>query len=444
MDKSFLKTINILYVEDEVEVRELTSSFLRKFVNSITLASNGQEGLDIFKKHFHDENLETIDLIITDINMPKLNGLEMITEINKIDHLIPSIVTTAHNDSSFLKEAMNLRVRGYVSKPLNMHNLIDSILVVSEPKHLRDRLEKLNKELELKVEKKTHELQSILDAQDNLILVINDDGSFEVNQTLLDFYGYETIEFFSEKHTCISELFIAKNNYFVPKVDTVWFEEIMKLEDNKRVVLMTNSNNEEIIFRVNVKSFLFNTQHIVISFTDITDLKNYTYELQYKATHDDLTKLFNRNKLNDEIDKEITRENRYVHGLSLLMLDIDNFKQINDTYGHDLGDIVLKDISKIIQSSIRSTDYAARWGGEEFLVLLPETLVDEAFQIAELIRENVESYKNSVLEKPTTVSIGVSQFLVNEDTSESFIKNVDLAMYEAKQTGKNKVIKYEK
>ena len=111
MDKSFLKTINILYVEDEVEVRELTSSFLRKFVNSITLASNGQEGLDIFKKHFHDENLETIDLIITDINMPKLNGLEMITEINKIDHLIPSIVTTAHNDSSFLKEAMNLRER---------------------------------------------------------------------------------------------------------------------------------------------------------------------------------------------------------------------------------------------------------------------------------------------------------------------------------------------
>ena len=444
MNKSFLKDINILYVEDEDEVRELTSSFLSKFVNTLISASDGQEGLDIFKKHYNDENLETIDLVVTDINMPKLNGLEMLAEISKIDHLIPSIVTTAHDDSSFLKEAINQRVRGYVSKPLNMHSLIDSILVVSEPKYLKDRLEKLNKELELKVEKKTYELKSILDAQDNLILVINDDGSFEVNQTLLDFFCYKTTEDFSLKHNCISELFIPQSNYFILKNDGVWFEEIMKLEDNKRVVLMKNTKNEEIIFRVNIKSFMYNTKHTVISFTDITDLKHYTYELQYKATHDNLTKLLNRHKLNDELEKEITRENRYMHGLSLLMLDIDNFKQVNDTYGHDLGDIVLKDISQIIQSTIRSTDYAARWGGEEFIVLLPETLLNEASQIAELIRKNIENYKNDILNKPTTVSVGVTQFKVNEDTFDTLIKNVDLVMYEAKQTGKNKVVKYEK
>jgi len=444
MDKSFLKSINILYVEDEDEVRELTSSFLGKFVNTMISACNGQEGLDIFKKHYTDESLENIDLVVTDINMPKMNGLEMLGEISKIDHLIPSIVTTAHNDSSFLREAINQRVRGYVSKPLNMHSLIDSILVVSEPKYLKDRLEKLNKELELSVEKKTYELKSILDAQDNLILVINDDGSFEVNQTLLEFLGYKTIEEFSESNTCISKRFIPKNNYFVLKNDAIWFEEIMKLEDSKRVVMMNNTQGEKIIFRVNIKSFMFNTKHVVISFTDITDLKHYTYELQYKATHDNLTKLLNRHKLNDELDKEITRENRYVHGLSLLMLDIDNFKQVNDTYGHDLGDIVLKDISKIIQDTIRATDYAARWGGEEFIVLLPETLLNEASQIAELIRVNIEKYENKTLDKPTTVSIGVSQFKVNEDNVDTFVKGVDLAMYEAKQTGKNKVVKYEK
>ena len=235
--------------------------------------------------------MDNIDLVVTDINMPKMNGLEMLGEISKIDHLIPSIVTTAHNDSSFLKEAINQRVRGYVSKPLNMHSLIDSILVVSEPKYLKDRLEKLNKELELTVEKKTYELKSILDAQDNLILVINDDGSFEVNQTLLEFLGYKTIEEFSESNTCISKRFIPKNNYFVLKNDAIWFEEIMKLEDSKRVVMMNNTQGEKIIFRVNIKSFMFNTKHVVISFTDITDLKHYTYELQYKATHDNLTKL---------------------------------------------------------------------------------------------------------------------------------------------------------
>lgn len=444
MDKSFLKNINILYVEDEDEVRELTASFLGKFVNTMISASNGREGLDLFKKHYNDENLENIDLVVTDINMPKMNGLEMLAEISAIDHLIPSIVTTAHNDSSFLKEAINQRVRGYVSKPLNMHSLIDSILIVSEPKYLKDRLEKLNKELALTVEKKTHELKSILDAQDNLILVIDDDGSFEVNQTLLDFFGYKTFEEFKEKDISISDLFIPKKNYFVVENDGVWFEEIMKLEDSKRVVVMSNTKNKEIIFRVNIKSFVFNAKHIVISFTDITDLKHYTYELQYKATHDNLTKLFNRQKLNDDLEKEIIRENRYMHGLSVLMLDIDNFKQVNDTYGHDVGDIVLRDISKVIQSSIRSTDYAARWGGEEFMVLLPETLLSDASKIAEIMRQNIENYVNETLNKPTTVSIGVAQFKVNVDTFDTFVKNVDLAMYQAKQTGKNKVVKYEK
>jgi len=444
MDKSFLKSINILYVEDEDEVRELTSSFLKKFVNSVVTASNGLEGLELFQKYHTDSSLVNLDVIVTDINMPKMNGLEMLEAISKIDHLIPSIVTTAHNDSEFLKEAINQRVRGYVSKPLNMHGLIDSLIMVSEPKYLKDKLEQLNKKLELKVEQKTYALKSILDAQDNLILVLNHDKSFEVNQTLLDFFGFKNLEEFSTKYDTISDYFIEKKNYFTTKENTIWFDEIMKLEDNKRVVVMNNLKGEEIIFRVNIKSFMFNSKHIVISFTDITDLKHYTYELQYKATHDNLTKLFNRQKFNDELDKEIIRENRYEHGLSLLMLDIDDFKKINDTYGHDMGDIVLKDISRITEDSIRVTDCAARWGGEEFMVLLPETSLQESGKIAELIRTNIEKYENNALENSVTVSVGVAHFKVHEDTVDSFTKKVDLAMYEAKQTGKNKVIKYEK
>jgi len=444
MNKNFLKNINILYVEDEDSIRELTASFLSKFVNKIVEARDGEEGVELFAQHCNDENLVNFDLIITDINMPKLNGLDMLEKMSKIDHLIPSIVTTAHNDSTFLKQAINQRVRGYVSKPLNMHNLIDSIILVSEPKHLRDKLERLNKKLEQEVEKKTYELQSILDAQDNLILVLNDDASFEVNKTLLDFFGYQDIKEFEIKHNCITELFIAEKNYFTSKNTALWTDEIMKLEDNNRVVLMKNNKNEDIIFRVNVKSFVFNSKHIVISFTDITDLKNYTYELQYQATHDNLTKLFNRQKFNDELEKEITRENRYVHGLCLMMLDIDNFKNINDTYGHDIGDIVLKDISKIIVNSIRATDYPCRWGGEEFMVLLPETQFDDGYNIAEMIRTNIERYENSTFTNPITVSIGIAQFTVNQDSIETFIKNVDNAMYQAKNTGKNKVVKYEK
>jgi len=444
MDKNFLKNITLLYVEDEEEVQLLTSNFLNKFVHKIITASNGKEGLELFLRHYNDDSLENIDIIITDINMPKMNGLEMLSTIGKTDHLVPAIVTTAHNDASFLKEAINQRVKGYVNKPLNMHDLIESILLVSEPIYLKDKLEKLNNDLKLEVEKKTYELQSILDAQDNLILVIAGNGMIDVNQTLLDFFGLENGKEFAQQYTCISQLFIEKNNYFTTKDCTHWVEEIMKREDKNRVVVMKNDKNEEIIFRVNVKSFMFHIKHFVVSFTDITDLKNYTYELQYKASHDILTKLYNRQKLNDELDKEIMRENRYQHGLSLLMLDIDDFKNINDTYGHDVGDIVLKDISQIITESIRATDYGCRWGGEEFMVLLPETKIDQSFTIAEQLRINIEKYKNPVLAKKTTVSIGTSQFQVGIDTMDTFVKNVDIAMYQAKKTGKNKVVKYEK
>jgi len=444
MNKNFLKDINVLYVEDEDSIRELTASFLSGFVRQLVAVKDGKEGLDAFTKNYNDEDVEKFDLIITDINMPKMNGLQMLEEISKINHLIPSIVTTAHNDSAFLKQAINQRVRGYVSKPLNMHNLIESIVLVSEPKYLRDKLEKLNKKLELEIEKKTYELKSILDSQDNLILVLNDDSTFEVNKTLLDFFGYKDVEEFEIKHNCITELFIAEKNYFTSNDTLSWTDEIMKLEDNKRVVLMRNTQNKNIIFRVNVRSFVFNSKHIVISFTDITDLKHYTYELQYQATHDHLTRLYNRQKFNYELEKEIKRENRYRHGLCLMMLDIDNFKNINDTYGHDIGDIVLKDISNIIINSIRVTDYACRWGGEEFMVLLSETTVENGVKISETIRKNIEEYKNSTIPDPITVSIGVAQFEIDKDSIDSFIKKVDISMYDAKNSGKNKVVKYEK
>ena len=444
MKKDFLKNITLLYVEDEIEVNELTSAFLSKFVGKVISATDGEEGLELFKTYYEDPNKKNIDIVITDINMPKMNGLDMLFEINKIDSFIPSIITTAHNDASFLQKAINLRVRSYVNKPLNMKSLIDSIIITYEPIYLRNKLENFNNDLQKKVERKTYELQSILDAQDNLILVVTIDGTTAVNKTLLDFFGYENSTEFIEKQKCISELFIEKSNYFSTENCNNWVEEIMQREDNNRVVVMKNKKNEEIIFRVNIKSFMFHTKHFVVSFTDITDLKNYTYELQYQATHDNLTKLYNRQKLNSEIEKEIVRENRYQHGLSLMMLDIDKFKIVNDTYGHDVGDIVLKDLSNIIVESIRSTDYACRWGGEEFLVLLPETTLTESLTVAEHIRENIEKYSNPSIPQKITISIGVAQFEVEKDDAATFVKKVDIAMYKAKTTGRNKVVQYEK
>jgi len=117
---------------------------------------------------------------------------------------------------------------------------------------------------------------------------------------------------------------------------------------------------------------------------------------------------------------------------------------VNDKYGHDVGDVVLIDLANIVKSTIRVTDYAARWGGEEFMVLLPGTSIDETSRIANELRVNVENYQPEDIKLPITISIGVAEFMPNENTKDDFIKNVDVALYQAKRTGKNKVVKYEK
>jgi len=321
--------------------------------------------------------------------------------------------------------------------------LIDAILLSVESTFLKKELLKVNKNLELKVEEKTIELRSILDSQENMILVMDQDKLSSANKTLLDFFGLEVVDDFYKKYHYVSESFIDSNNYFYPMEHKNWIEDINKLDDIKKVVSIKNIKGDDRIFQVNIKTFFFNTTHFVVSFTDITDLKQYTYKLKYQATHDNLTKLFNRQKLNEEFDKEILREERYGHGLSLIMLDIDDFKKINDTYGHDKGDVVLIEISNIILKSIRKTDIAARWGGEEFMVLLPETNLNNSLTIAESIRSNIESFIFSELTKNVTVSIGVASFQNDTYDKDSIIKYVDIALYNAKNDGKNRVVAYE-
>lgn len=445
MDKKLLNKINILYVEDEEEVRSLTVNVLSKFVKNLVEACNGKEGLEIFEKHNGEfAEAEPFDLVITDINMPKMDGLSMLEAIGKIDRSVPSIITTAHNDADFLKKAINHRVRGYVSKPLNLHELLDNIILAVEPKFLKDELVKANKNLEDQVKKKTLELRSIIDSQENLILVIDGDSLSSINKTFLSFFCVETTQEFLDKYKCVCNSFIDSDKYFSSDKKIKWVEDIENLPDMKRVVKMLNiTTQEERIFQVSVKSFFFNTKHFVVSFTDITELKKYTYELQYQATHDNLTKLFNRQKLNDELNKEIQRDLRYGHGFSLIMFDIDNFKLVNDTYGHDVGDFVLKNISNITLQSIRSTDYASRWGGEEFMILLPETSLDDSEILAQNIRKNIEKFKFDEIPTPVTISLGVATYESKHKDKEEIIKNVDVALYQAKNSGKNQVIKHE-
>ncbi|UCF92895.1 MAG: diguanylate cyclase [Desulfobacterales bacterium] len=163
--------------------------------------------------------------------------------------------------------------------------------------------------------------------------------------------------------------------------------------------------------------------------------------LQELAITDGLTKLYNSRSFYSQLELEVDRFNRYRHPLSLLLLDIDHFKDYNDTYGHLEGDKTLVRFSQIIKSCLRANDSAYRYGGEEFTVILPETGGEEARTVAQRIRASLEAEKFKPApgkEVTITISIGVTQYHPQEELS-TFIQRADKAMYLSKENGRNRV-----
>lgn len=160
-------------------------------------------------------------------------------------------------------------------------------------------------------------------------------------------------------------------------------------------------------------------------------------ELEILATTDKLTKVYNRAKLDQLLHSEMDRAKRYQHSFGCAMIDIDHFKIINDTYGHLMGDKVLKEITSLISANIRKSDIFGRWGGEEFLLILPETNAQDIMTFLEKIRTIIS--KSTILDVGTiTISIGATLYS-SDDTMDSMIKRADDALYDAKNSGRDKV-----
>lgn len=180
---------------------------------------------------------------------------------------------------------------------------------------------------------------------------------------------------------------------------------------------------------------------------DITKQREMLRVLDDLANYDALTKIYNRRKLIEEAEKELLKAQRHTHYISFLMFDIDHFKFINDNYGHLAGDEVLRELARTCSKRIRRTDILGRYGGEEFLIVLPETTKENAFQFAENLRELISEmeifYEGQVIQ--VKVSIGIESVLMdNEDYNiDKLIDNADKALYQAKKNGRNQTVIYE-
>lgn len=166
-------------------------------------------------------------------------------------------------------------------------------------------------------------------------------------------------------------------------------------------------------------------------------------DLEQLAHVDGLTGLQNRLSMNDAMCMEFLRSCRTRTPYAVLFIDIDLFKRINDTYGHDKGDQVLQSMAGVLQSSLRETDFVARYGGEEFLAMLPDTECEEAIAVAEKVRSNVAQHAFPIPDH-VTVSIGVAMVSMNDANQEDAVRRADLALYEAKECGRNMVRSYDK
>jgi diguanylate cyclase (GGDEF)-like protein len=170
------------------------------------------------------------------------------------------------------------------------------------------------------------------------------------------------------------------------------------------------------------------------------DLAGKISELDWLANTDPLTDLCNRKYFYDLAQHEVSRFKRDKHPFSLLLIDIDNFKKINDANGHECGDTIIKEISQILKDSLRGTDIIARWSGKEFLCLLAESDIDGAIKIGEVIRSVIETteidYENGIVS--TTVTIGVSSF-DKGDTLDECIRRADAALMQGKENGGNQI-----
>lgn len=305
--------------------------------------------------------------------------------------------------------------------------LMRSRIRLEEEKTMRERVET--------------EAQEILNASENLIMIIENEHPHFANDALLEFLHVDSLVDLELTCGTLQDCFIEnKESFTIPSGASIreWCKLLEETESRKRMVKMRSRTDNSIrIFDIKLQVLDDVRNRYLLILSDITSLEKSRKYYEHMATHDQLTGLYNRLYFNEALTQEIARARRYEDGFSIILLDIDHFKHINDTYGHLVGDEVLKLIADTLKQHLRLSDVCARWGGEEFMVLLPYTASKQAVHIAENLRNSFQACKHAKAKK-ITASFGVSTFTPDMEI-EMLIKSADDALYEAKNSGRNRV-----
>lgn len=276
--------------------------------------------------------------------------------------------------------------------------------------------------------------QTILDTVPSPVIVTDGSEIIAANSSFLSYFDYETVDSFKKEHACVCEYFEAgeTNEFLMPTMndDQRWTEYMLEhpLKTHKAKITV---NGLTTIFEVRISVLKVNEEiRYVVIFNDISIM-------QMQTMIDPLTKIPNRFHFTMVYEHTIKIAQRSKDGLSVIFFDIDHFKDVNDTYGHLIGDTVLQHVSEVVSQLIRRSDFLARWGGEEFVILLPDTDLEEAARVAEMIRLTISTtYFHEV--GTITCSFGVVAMEEMEE-GEHLLHRADELLYEAKHSGRNKI-----
>ena len=484
----------ILLIEDsqlQLKSIELT---LSKLGHEILTATNAIDGIEIAYQTFPD-------LIISDIIMPEINGYQLCRLLKNDDLLkrIPIILLTQLNEKLDNFWGLKAGADSFVTKSENSEKFLEHVgnFLENTAAFSQEERQKFIEEKKLENKNIQTRINNLLDQSLIESTIINEFRNlsefiyatkilskeiFSLIFSLIDF-NVAAI-FFNErddkkKKTLnlsvqgivldekvlreIKEDFFStafREDYF--HEENIYDYEIIENSNGKEVPIEDlNTLNSKIVIPINYankviggialyhkKSSRFDSSRVLeIILQELNVLMRIKWlysETKYLAITDGLTGLYNRRYFQQTLDREFARSKRYKNQLSLALFDIDHFKNVNDTYGHQFGDKVIAEISKIIRNSLRKTDYVARYGGEEIVLILPETPINQTMIPIERIRTKIQDHCFTHAGKSiqVTVSCGLAGIDFDVNTYEELILRTDKALYESKRNGRNQTTIY--
>jgi len=420
----------ILVVDDQFPDIELLEAYLVPQGYEIVKAASGEEALNKISSN-------QFDLILLDIMMPKMSGLEVLEKLRADEktRLIPVVMATVLKETEDKVKAFEAGCDDFISKPVDKHELLVRIKSLLRIKSLHDEADEAREYAE-----------SIINTVREPLMVLDQD--LRVVTASRSFYDVFKVKPEETVGQLIYDL--GNKQWNIPKLREL-LETILPQKTT-----FDNYEVEHDFVNIGRRIMLLNARQIqrargkeriiLLAIEDITERKELDDKLINLATHDELTGCINFRSIMDFLGKEIVRSQRYQKEFSVIMIDIDDFKRMNDEYGHQAGNDILVAFANVIKNNLRSIDSVGRYGGEEFMAILPETDAQNAFVFLERIRSNLRQTKitSSHLDKAKEVTLkfsaGIAVFPYNAKDLKGLIWVADNALLEAKKEGKNRTV----